>query len=150
VNVANKDSIATDASSIASRMASYPSIPRSKQWSQCLQRIVPFGISGRVRSIRGTTVVVDGLPVPVGSLVRIHRRNQDSLNAEVIGFDGGRTILAPLDHFDGVGQGDSVELFQTYRSVNVCPELIGRVLDATGRPCRLEPRCHVTRLPFPL
>ena len=114
--------------------ASFPSIPRSKHWSQCLQRIVPYRITGRVRSIRGTTVVVDGLPVPVGSLVRILRRNQDSLNAEVIGFDGGRTILAPLDNFDGVGQGDSVELFQTYRSVNVCPELIGRVLDATGTP----------------
>jgi len=114
--------------------AGFPSIPRSKHWTQCLQRIVPYGITGHVRSIRGTTVVVDGLPVPVGSLVRIHRRNQASLNAEVIGFDGGRTILAPLDNFDGVGQGDSVELFQTYRSVNVCPELIGRVLDATGSP----------------
>lgn len=112
----------------------YPSIPRSKNWNHCLQRIVPFGITGRVRSIRGTTVVVDGLPVPVGALVRIKRRNQDSLNAEVIGFDGGRTVLAPLDNFDGVGQGDVVELFQTYRSVNVCPELIGRVLDATGTP----------------
>ena len=121
-------------SSVQKRVESFPSIPRSAQWKHCLQRIVPFGITGRVRSIRGTTVVVDGLPVPVGSLVRIVRRNQDSLNAEVIGFDGGKTILAPLDNFDGVGQGDSVELFQTYRSVNVCPELIGRVLDATGKP----------------
>jgi flagellum-specific ATP synthase len=123
-----------NAGSIQNFLDSFPSIPRSKQWSHCLQRIVPYGICGRVRSIRGTTVVVDGLPVPVGSLVRIQRRNQDSLNAEVIGFDSGRTILAPLDNFDGVGQGDKVELFQTYRSVNVCPELIGRVLDATGIP----------------
>ena len=95
--------------------AGFPSIPRSKHWTQCLQRIVPYGITGHVRSIRGTTVVVDGLPVPVGSLVRIHRRNQASLNAEVIGFDGGRTILAPLeskrsaecDHRDSEGHGSS-------------------------------------------
>jgi len=112
----------------------FPSIPRSKHWNHCLQRIVPYGITGRVRSIRGTTVVVDGLPVPVGALVRILRRNQDPVQAEVIGFDAGRTILAPLDNFDGVGQGDTVELYQSYRSVNVCPELIGRVLDATGTP----------------
>lgn len=79
-------------------------------------------------------VVVDGLPVPVGSIVRIHRRNQGTLIAEAIGFDGGKTILAPLDNFDGVSQGDLVELFQTYRSVKVCPEIIGRVLDATGVP----------------
>ncbi len=113
---------------------SFPSIPRSKDWNHCLQRIVPYGITGRVRSIRGTTVVVDGLPVPVGALVRIVRRNQEPVQAEVIGFDAGRTILAPLDNFDGVGLGDTVELFQSYRSVNVCPELIGRVLDATGTP----------------
>jgi len=124
----------SDSSSVQKLVASFPSIPRSKDWKHCLQRIVPYGISGRVRSVRGTTIVVDGLPVPVGSLVRIVRRNQDSLNAEVIGFDGGRTVLAPLDNFDGVGQGDTVELFQTYRSVKVCPELIGRVLDATGNP----------------
>ncbi len=124
----------SESSSVQNLVASFPSIPRSKDWKHCLQRIVPYGISGRVRSIRGTTIVVDGLPVPVGSLVRIVRRNQDSLKAEVIGFDGGRTVLAPLDNFDGVGQGDTVELFQTYRSVKVCPELIGRVLDATGNP----------------
>lgn len=124
----------SDSGSVQNLVASFPSIPRSKDWKHCLQRIVPYGISGRVRSIRGTTIVVDGLPVPVGSLVRIVRRNRDSLNAEVIGFDGGRTVLAPLDNFDGVGQGDTVELFQTYRSVKVCPELIGRVLDATGNP----------------
>jgi flagellum-specific ATP synthase len=124
----------TESTSAQQILERFPSIPRSKNWSHCLQRVVPFGISGRVRSIRGTTVVVDGLPVPVGALVRIRRRNQDPLNAEVIGFDGGRTVLAPLDNFDGVGQGDHVELFQTYRSVNVCPELIGRVLDATGMP----------------
>ncbi len=125
---------APKADRIQDLLDSFPNIPRSKHWNHCLQRIVPFGINGRVRSIRGTTVVVDGLPVPVGALVRILRRNQEPVQAEVIGFDSGRTILAPLDNFDGVGQGDTVELFQTYRSVNVCPELIGRVLDATGTP----------------
>jgi flagellum-specific ATP synthase len=119
---------------VQSLLSTFPNIPQSKNWHQSLQRIVPFRVSGKVRSIRGTTVVVDGLPVPVGSLVRIMRRNQASLNAEVIGFDGGKTILAPLDGLDGVGQGDLVELYQTYRSVKVCPEILGRVLDATGVP----------------
>lgn len=124
----------SDLDRVKTLVSSFPSIPRSKHWNHCLQRIIPYGITGRVRSIRGTTVVVDGLPVPVGALVRIVRRTQEPVQAEVIGFDAGRTILAPLDNFDGVGQGDTVELFQTYRSVNVCPELIGRVLDATGTP----------------
>lgn len=112
----------------------FPSIPQARQWNGMLQRIIPYGITGKVRSIRGTTIVVDGLPVPVGALVKVLRRTQDALNAEVIGFDGGKTLLAPLDNFDGVSQGDKVEFYQSYRSVNVCPELIGRVLDATGVP----------------
>lgn len=114
--------------------SSFPELIKRKDWSQSLQRVVPFGVTGRVRSIRGTTIVVDGLPVPVGALVKIHRRQQDELQAEVIGFDGGKTLLAPLDNWDGVSQGDPVELYQTYRSVNVSPDIMGRVLDATGKP----------------
>lgn len=113
---------------------SFPDHIERKHWSQNLQRVVPFGVTGRVRSIRGTTIIVDGLPVPVGALVKIHRRQQDPLQAEVIGFDGGKTLLAPLDNWDGVSQGDHVELFQTYRSVSVSPDILGRVLDATGKP----------------
>ena len=116
------------------RSFSFPDQIQRKHWNQNLQRVVPFGITGRVRSIRGTTIVVDGLPVPVGALVKIHRRQQEALQAEVIGFDGGKTLLAPLDNWDGVSQGDHVELFQTYRSVNVSPDILGRVLDATGKP----------------
>jgi flagellum-specific ATP synthase len=56
------------------------------------------------------------------------------MQAEVIGFDNGKTILAPLDNWDGVSPGDRVELFQTYRSVTVSDNIIGRVLDATGQP----------------
>jgi flagellum-specific ATP synthase len=112
----------------------FPSIPQSRDWSSTLHRIIPYGITGRVRSIRGTTVVVDGLPVPVGAIVKIQRRSQSPLDAEVIGFDAGRTLLAPLDPLEGVSSGDQVELFQSYRSVHICPELVGRVLDATGTP----------------
>ncbi|MFN7874147.1 MAG: FliI/YscN family ATPase [Pirellula sp.] len=113
---------------------SFPPLIDRRHWSQSIKRVVPFGVTGRVRSIRGTTIVVDGLPVPVGALVNVHRRQQESMQAEVIGFDNGKTILAPLDNWDGVSPGDRVELFQTYRSVTVSDNIIGRVLDATGQP----------------
>ncbi len=119
---------------LANVLSKFPSIPQSRQWSGTLHRIIPFAVTGRVRSIRGTTVVVDGLPVPVGAVVRINRRSQSPLEAEVIGFDAGKTLLAPLDPLEGVSSGDHVELYQTFRSVHVCPELVGRVLDATGLP----------------
>ncbi|XZE18669.1 FliI/YscN family ATPase [Pirellulaceae bacterium SH449] len=113
---------------------SFPPLIDRKHWSQTIRRVVPFGVTGKVRSIRGTTIVVDGLPVPVGALVHVHRRQQESMQAEVIGFDNGKTLLAPLDNWDGVSPGDRVELSQTYRSVTVSPNIIGRVLDATGQP----------------
>ncbi len=113
---------------------SFPSVPQSRDWQSVLSKIVPYGISGRVRSIRGTTVIVDGLPVPVGAIVQIHRNNSASLMAEVIGFDSGKSLLAPLDALEGVCAGNTVELYRTFRSVQISPEVIGRVLDASGEP----------------
>jgi flagellum-specific ATP synthase len=56
------------------------------------------------------------------------------LEAEVIGFENGRTLLAAFDALEGVRAGDRVELFQSCRSIKVSEELCGRVLDATGVP----------------
>jgi flagellum-specific ATP synthase len=56
------------------------------------------------------------------------------LEAEVIGFDQGRTLMAAFDLLEGVRAGDSVELVRSCRSVRVSGELCGRVLDATGIP----------------
>jgi flagellar biosynthesis/type III secretory pathway ATPase len=93
-----------------------------------------MSIEGRVRAIRGTTIVAGGLPTPVGSLVQVIRRQSEILDAEVIGFDGSATLLAPLGPMEGVSQGDTVRLFRTIRTVPAGEELIGRVLDATGTP----------------
>jgi flagellum-specific ATP synthase len=93
-----------------------------------------MSIEGRVRAIRGTTIVAGGLPTPVGSLVQVIRRQTDILDAEVIGFDGSATLLAPLGPMEGVSQGDTVRLFRTIRTVPAGEDLIGRVLDATGTP----------------
>lgn len=121
-------------SRIRSLMRSLPSIPQSRQWSSTLHRILPSAVFGKVRSIRGTTIVVDGLPVPVGAVVRIHRQNNDSLEGEVIGFDAGKTLVAPLDNIDGVSSGETVELYRSFRSVPVSQEIVGRVVDAVGQP----------------
>ncbi len=113
---------------------SLPAIPHSHQWTTLLERCMPMGVEGRVRAIRGTTIVASGLPTPVGALVSVIRRQGKSLEAEVIGFDGSQTLLAPLESMDGVSQGDTVRLHRTMRTVPASAELVGRVLDATGVP----------------
>jgi flagellum-specific ATP synthase len=115
-------------------MKPLPLIPRASQFGTILDRALPMSIEGRVRAIRGTTIVAGGLPTPVGSLVQVIRRQSEILDAEVIGFDGSATLLAPLGPMEGVSQGDTVRLFRTIRTVPAGEELIGRVLDATGTP----------------
>ncbi len=58
----------------------------------------------------------------------------DSLIAEVIGFEGSKTLLAPLDGADGISPGDQVRLRHSMAQVLVGPEIIGRVMDAAARP----------------
>jgi len=113
---------------------SLPAVPHASQWNTLLERCMTVSVEGRVRAIRGTTIVAGGLPTPIGALVRIKRRQGTELDAEVIGFDGATTLLAPLSPMDGVSQGDSVRLHRTIRTVPAGVDLVGRVLDATGEP----------------
>ena len=109
-----------------------PPIPSARQWNHSLQRSITPKITGRVLAIRGQTIEAAGLPVPVGSICTIHRRQGETLLAETIGFNGSCTLLAPLSMLEGVNQGDPIVLSKTFRSVMVSDELVGRVLDASG------------------
>ncbi len=65
-------------------MKALPLIPRASQFGTILDRALAMSIEGRVRAIRGTTIVAGGLPTPVGSLVQVIRRQSEVLDAEVI------------------------------------------------------------------
>jgi len=114
--------------------ARLPVLPNSSDWNAALRRLIPFQVQGRVCSLQGGVIAVEGLPLAVGSVARIQRQGHGYLEAEVIGFDHGKTLLAALDVLEGVRAGDPVELVQSCRSVRVSDELCGRVLDATGVP----------------
>ena len=114
-------------------MITLPSIPPAHRWASILSQAVPLAITGRVVGIRGTTIAASGMPAPVGAVVRIRRSTGEPTAAEVIGFDGTQCLLAPLEATGGVSPGDPVELVRTVRTVPVCDEMIGRVLDADGR-----------------
>lgn len=96
--------------------------------------MIPYQVQGRVCSLQGGVIAVEGLPLAVGAVTRIARQGLSYLEAEVIGFDRGRTLLAPFDVLEGVRAGDRVELVHSVRSIRVSDELCGRVLDATGVP----------------
>ena len=51
-------------------------------------------ITGTVRAVKGLVLSVEQLPLPVGSLVRVHVPHRtDAPRGEVVGFDGSRALV---------------------------------------------------------
>lgn len=98
-----------------------------------LATIFPTALEGSVSRITGLTVAVAGFPAPVGALVRIERQHGQPLEAEVIGFRDDVTLAYPLGELQGVRRGNRVRLVRTKPWLRVGPELLGRVIDASGR-----------------
>jgi len=89
---------------------------------------------GRVERVSGLLVEAHGVPASVGETCRIRRAGGDTVDAEVIGFDGARTLLMP--HSDLVGFGPTQEVVALGRpfSIFVGDALLGRAVDGFGRP----------------
>lgn len=98
-----------------------------------LSGVRTVGVSGRVSGVRGLTVSVTDLPAQIGAGCRIGR-GQSRVEGRVIGFAGEQTLVMPLGQMTGIARGDRVELTGIEQSVAVGPNMLGRVLDGTGRP----------------
>lgn len=117
---------------------------------QILERLTPTLISGRVIKVTGLVMEAVGISLPVGSACLIHLPNGTKIEAEVVGFDGDRLFLMPQSDLDGVVPGAAVfpvhtSTYQEHqhpqrrhadrsKHLPVGEELLGRVLDANGRP----------------
>ncbi len=89
---------------------------------------------GRIAAVTGMSVEVAGLSPPVGAVCRVSTSNRQQYLAKVIGFRNQRCILAMLDDAPGLSPGDPVQWLSDGITVGIGPALMGRVLDALGRP----------------
>ncbi len=90
---------------------------------------------GRVRDLIGLIVEATGLEAPLGEVCLIDAgRTRPPVPAEVVGFREGRTLLMPLGELSGVRPGTNVRATGAALRVGVGEGLLGRVLDALGRP----------------
>ena len=97
--------------------------------------VEPREIVGTVIAVKGLVVVVDSLPLPVGSLVRVAvTTRREHPRGEVVGFDGPRALVMLLSEADGIGSGVKVIGERPIASIPVSRQLLGRVVDALGRP----------------
>jgi flagellum-specific ATP synthase len=118
--------------------------------AKSLTHVHSENISGRIVKVTGLVMEAVGIKLPVGSGCIIHLQNGVKIEAEVVGFDGDRLFLMPQSDLDGVIPGaavfpivapippdsDSPHRRNADRSKHlpVGEELLGRVLDANGRP----------------
>lgn len=95
--------------------------------------LVEYG--GKVLKVVGLTVESSGPNVNMGDLCRIYAsKGERYVEAEVVGFKDQRVLLMPFGDMIGIGLGSRVVATHQVLSVPVSDQLVGRVLNALGRP----------------
>jgi flagellum-specific ATP synthase len=111
-----------------------PRLPDIDRCRTIIRETPTHHVMGRVCAIIGATVIVEGMTAPMGAVCKIHTSQDTNTIARVIGFNGVKPILAPLTESKAFAAGDRVEIISPTLRVAVGPEMLGRVVDALGRP----------------
>ena len=97
-------------------------------------------LTGRIASVTGLVVDVEGLDAAVGELVLLaSSTGLDGVPAEVVGIDRRRARCMPLGPVTGLRAGDRVVGSGGGLTLRVGAELLGRVLDGLGAPLDAGP-----------
>ncbi|NIF21775.1 flagellar protein export ATPase FliI [Candidatus Pantoea multigeneris] len=105
--------------------------------------VQPVRRYGRLVRATGLVLEVTGLQLPLGATCVIERhdgKQMDEVEAEVVGFNGQKLFLMPLEEVDGILPGARV--YARFNGDNphggkqlpLGPALLGRVLDGSARP----------------
>jgi flagellum-specific ATP synthase len=94
----------------------------------------PLLVEGVLSRMVGMTLEAVGCEAAVGSRCLIDGRQGQTVEAEVVGFSGERLFLMPTGDMRGLMPGARVRPAAAVSEVHVGEELLGRVLDGTGRP----------------
>jgi len=100
-----------------------------------VRHLPPVQRVGTVTGVAGLVIESDGPNVGLGELCLVHSSRDDfSVRAEVVGFREHRVLLMPLGDTAGLHVGCEVVATDRPPLPRVGPEMLGRVLDALGRP----------------
>ena len=84
---------------------------------------------GRLAAHGGLMLEAEGFPYPIGTTVRV-----GSINGEVVGFRGDRSLILPFSNDAALSVGNRVEADGHGGLAQCGPALLGRVIDAHGAP----------------
>ena len=99
-----------------------------------LEQRSPVRWSGRVLQVVGNLIESEGPFCSVGESCEIRSSKGQSFAGEIVGFRGPTMLSMMLANPDGVRFGDRILSQGTRPSIRVGPEMLGRVVDATGAP----------------
>jgi flagellum-specific ATP synthase len=109
----------------------------------------PWRWRGKVVESVGQTIESAGPLASVGECCEILDQFGHPHLAEVIGFRGSNVLSMPVDTTEGIRFGNPVEALGMSPEIEVGPELMGRVLNAQGKPID-EGRMPAVSLALPL
>jgi flagellum-specific ATP synthase len=99
-----------------------------------LERGNPWRWRGQVLESVGQTIESSGPMASVGECCEIKDQFGRLHLAEVIGFRGSNVLSMPVESTEGIRYGDPVSALGIIPQIEVGPALMGRVLNAMGKP----------------
>ena len=106
-----------------------------EEYEKIIRNTSPVQDIGEVVQIIGLTIESNGPKGSIGDLCYIYTNvSEEPIYAEIVGFREKRILLMPLGSIDGLQPGAVVINTGDAMKVKVGYQLLGRVLDALGRP----------------
>ncbi len=107
-----------------------------------LERMDPICMAGEVVELVGLLVESRGPSAAIGDFCEIRTRAGRTIRTQVVGFRNGRVLSMPLEETGGLSLGDSIVARGGESTVDVSPQLLGRVIDGFGVPMDDGPRIN--------
>jgi flagellum-specific ATP synthase len=101
---------------------------------EAVSNLDPYKVYGRILEVTGILIKATGLDVSIGEACKIFTDNEQSINAEVVGFRDGRVLLMALGELSGIRPGSRVLSLGRQASLKISSSIIGRILDDQGNP----------------
>ena len=95
----------------------------------------PIAYIGYVSAVSGKQIVSNGPVTRIGEICTIKFKNGKEIFAEVVGLDKKQVLLTPYGDTEGIEIGCEVVGSGKTLQVPVGMSLLGRTIDATGKPC---------------
>jgi flagellum-specific ATP synthase len=119
------------------------------RYIEAVDHINPTPARGRVIRVVGLLIESEGPRARLGEVCDVLSSDGGApLPVEVVGFRDGRLLTVPLGDPAGIRPGDRIVARQGAVSVGVGPQLLGRVVDALGRPLDEAPLETTARVPL--